>query len=186
MVRPRTGDFVYSEGELSVMLQDISVFKEYGVQGVVFGALTAAGDIDESQVGEWVSTPVCYPLNVVCFHRAFDMASDLKNAWKTLSKVTGITRILTSGQCRHASSPEALKALAWMFDSASLTSTRILPGSGINISTIPIVCKALLSHGLKEIHMSGGKWIDGRSAYRPDGMGMEEWNIWRTDEEAIR
>lgn len=58
MVRPRTGDFVYSEGELNVMRQDISVFKEYGVQGVVFGALTVAGDVDESKVREWVSTPL--------------------------------------------------------------------------------------------------------------------------------
>lgn len=52
MVRPRAGDFVYSRGELNVMLQDISVFKAYGVQGVVFGALTAAGDVNESQVRE--------------------------------------------------------------------------------------------------------------------------------------
>jgi copper homeostasis protein len=56
MVRPRTGDFVYSEEEVNVMLQDISVFKQYGVQGVVFGALTAAGDVDESLVREWVPT----------------------------------------------------------------------------------------------------------------------------------
>lgn len=52
MVRPRTGDFVYSEGELNVMLRDISVFKEYRVQGVVFGALTATGNVDESKVRE--------------------------------------------------------------------------------------------------------------------------------------
>lgn len=52
MVRPRAGDFVYSEGELAVMLQDILVFKEYGVQGVVFGALTPAGDVNENQVRE--------------------------------------------------------------------------------------------------------------------------------------
>ena len=57
MVRPRAGDFVYSEEELSVMLQDISVFKEYGAQGVVFGVLTAAGDIDETRVSRSVSTP---------------------------------------------------------------------------------------------------------------------------------
>lgn len=56
MVRPRTGDFVYSEEEVNVMLQDISVFKQYGVQGVVFGALTVAGDVDESLVRKWVST----------------------------------------------------------------------------------------------------------------------------------
>ncbi|KAI9570299.1 copper homeostasis CutC domain-containing protein [Boletus coccyginus] len=183
MVRPRTGDFVYSEEEVNVMLQDISVFKEYGVQGVVFGALTAAGDVDETLVRELVAAAV--PLEA-CFHRAFDMARDLEGAWKTLSKVTGITRILTSGQCRHASSSEALEALTWMFDSAGPLSIRILPGSGINVSTIPVLCKALLSHGLEEIHLSGGKRVDGRSTYRPEEMGMGEWSIWRTDEEAIR
>lgn len=94
--------------------------------------------------------------------------------------------VVPSGHCRHASSPEALEALAWMFDSASVTSVGILPGSGINISTIPILCKALLPHGLKEIHLSGGKWVDGHSTYRPDGMEMGEWSVWRTDEEAIR
>lgn len=45
---------MYSEEEVNVMLQDISVFKEYGVQGVVFGALTAGGDVDENLVREWV------------------------------------------------------------------------------------------------------------------------------------
>ena len=73
-----------------------------------------------------------------------------------------------------------------MFNYASLLPMGILPGSGINISTIPILCKALLSHGLKEIHLSGGKWVEGRSTYRRDGMGMGEWSIWKTDEEAVR
>jgi copper homeostasis protein len=50
MVRPRTGDFVYSNEELNVMLEDIFVFKEHGVQGVVFGTLTASGEIDDVQV----------------------------------------------------------------------------------------------------------------------------------------
>lgn len=73
-----------------------------------------------------------------------------------------------------------------MFDAARTTFVGVLPGSGINISTIPILCKVLLPHGLKEIHLSGGKWVDGPSAYRPDEMGMGEWSTWRTDEEAIR
>lgn len=75
-----------------------------------------------------------------------------------------------------------------MLDSAKSErmSVGILPGSGINISTIPIVCRALLSHGLKEIHLSGGKWMDSRSAYRPEGMGMGEWSVFGTDEEKIR
>lgn len=91
-----------------------------------------------------------------------------------------------SGQCKDVSSPKALEALAWMFDAGTPLPMGILPGSGINITTIPILCKAVLSHGLKEIHLSGGKWVNGRSAHRPEGMGMGEWSIWRTDEEAIR
>lgn len=67
----------------------------------------------------------------------------------------------------------------------------ILPGSGIGPSTVHAVAKELLPHGLREIHLSGGRWEDGPMRYRPEGMGMGiggagEWGVWRTDEEAVR
>jgi copper homeostasis protein len=67
----------------------------------------------------------------------------------------------------------------------------ILPGSGINSSTVSALCQALLPHGLREVHMSGGHWIDGASIWRRNGMGMGiggagEWGIWRTSGSAIR
>lgn len=67
----------------------------------------------------------------------------------------------------------------------------ILPGAGINPQTIRYVLDHLLPYGLKEIHLSGGRWIDGRMIHRPVGMGMginpeKEWDIWSTDGEMIR
>lgn len=67
----------------------------------------------------------------------------------------------------------------------------IMPGSGVNSKTIRSLLEALLPYGLKEVHLSGGRWIEGNMMHRrPDmGMGVGEevgWSIWRTDEEEIR
>jgi copper homeostasis protein len=67
----------------------------------------------------------------------------------------------------------------------------ILPGSGVGPKTIDALLQGLLPFGLKEVHMSGGSWIDGPMSHRPSGMGMGiggagEWGRWRTDEDAVR
>ncbi|KAH7886074.1 CutC family-domain-containing protein [Phlebopus sp. FC_14] len=195
MIRPRTGDFVYSEPELQVMLEDIYAFAQHNIQGVVFGVLTSDGSIDIGKTQRLVSAAL--PLEV-CFHRAFDMTADVKAGWNQLVQVHGITRVLTSGHCRNAIFPEAIETLANLLNAANalVTGTNtvpigVLPGSGVNAATASTLCEALLSHGLKEIHLSGGKWIDGASTHRCEGMGMGaggagEWGIWRTDEHEIR
>lgn len=60
MIRPRTGDFLYSDFELQVMLEDIRVFKEHGAQGVVFGVLAKDGQVDVMQTRSYVAKPSCY------------------------------------------------------------------------------------------------------------------------------
>lgn len=67
----------------------------------------------------------------------------------------------------------------------------ILPGAGINANTISSVLTNLLPHGLTEVHMSGGQWREGVMIHRRDGLGMgagggHDWDIWRTDEAAVR
>ena len=66
----------------------------------------------------------------------------------------------------------------------------ILPGSGVSPSTIRTALRRLLPLGLRQIHMSGGRWIPGEACYRKDGMGMGvgegEWAVWRTSEERVR
>lgn len=99
MVRPRTGDFVYTQEELAVMALDIEEFGRMRLSGVVFGCLTPDGDIDvdamENLLGradyydirglcfslwnlmqEWIFSEYIFLL--VCFHRAFDMVQDQK------------------------------------------------------------------------------------------------------------
>lgn len=102
-------------------------------------------------------------------------------------------QLSSSGQGITAASANSLKVLKDLLDLAIDHDPRveILPGSGINSSTVGALCQALLPHGLREVHMSGGHWVDGASIWRRDGMGMGvggagEWGIWRTRVSAVR
>ena len=81
MVRPRGGDFRYSELEFTAMLEDVAAFKAAGAAGVVFGCLTEDGDIDGARMAALVAA--ARPLAVTC-HRAFDMARDPAAALEAL------------------------------------------------------------------------------------------------------
>lgn len=67
---------------------------------------------------------------------------------------------------------------------------KLLVGSGINPATVRVVLDYLLSFGLEEIHLTGGRWVEGEMWQRPEHMGMgapgNEWSVWRTSEETIR
>ena len=93
MIRPRTGDFVYSEEEISIMKEDIRICKQLGVPGVVFGLLTKEGKIDEANTLKLVE--LARPMRIT-FHKAFDELDDLNEALETLIRI-GVDRILTSG-----------------------------------------------------------------------------------------
>lgn len=94
IVRPRGGDFLYSELEHQTMLDDVRACRELGVAGVVFGCLTADGRIDVARMTEL--TQAARPMKVTC-HRAFDMTRDADEAIEDLVK-SGVDRVLTSGQ----------------------------------------------------------------------------------------
>ncbi|XP_047008243.1 copper homeostasis protein cutC homolog isoform X3 [Ictalurus punctatus] len=93
MIRPRGGDFLYSEREVEVMRRDIELLKRHRADGFVLGALTEDGRVDAELCMELLAT--CRPLPVT-FHRAFDMVHDPSVAVETLVSL-GFERILTSG-----------------------------------------------------------------------------------------
>ncbi|XP_043912653.1 copper homeostasis protein cutC homolog isoform X2 [Protopterus annectens] len=93
MIRPRGGDFLYSDREVEVMKADIHLAKSHGVDGIVFGALREDGRIDAELCSELLA--VSRPLPVT-FHRAFDLVHDPIIAIETLISL-GFERVLTSG-----------------------------------------------------------------------------------------
>ena len=94
MVRPRAGNFVYSEVEIKQMEADIEFFKHAGIAGVVFGLLTKANTIDLKNTRRLVK--LAYPLEVT-FHKAIDYSMNILESFQELNALNGITRVLTSG-----------------------------------------------------------------------------------------
>lgn len=102
MIRPRGGDFVYSELELQVMEKDVEMMIECGALGVVFGCLTTEGDIDEISTARIVTTAKNKLSTVgLTFHRAIDMTRDINKSAKLVQQL-GFERILTSGGQKSA------------------------------------------------------------------------------------
>ncbi|KAG6814145.1 hypothetical protein H0H92_002140 [Tricholoma furcatifolium] len=191
MIRPRTGDFLYSDEEVEVMLEDIRVFKEHNVRGIVVGMLDKDGRVDVERMKCIVDEAL--PIEV-CFHRAFDMTREADEALRDIESIGGISRILTSGQGKTAL--EALPTIESLFNTTKELiddepwGLTILPGSGINPTSIDSVLDRLLPLGLQEIHMSGSRWVEGDMSFRREGMGMGigdegEWGVWVVDGEKV-
>lgn len=94
MIRPRKGNFVYSEAEVTTMIKSISDFKKIGIAGFVFGLLNTNNEIDFDNLKLLVEA--ANPFQVT-FHKAIDYTPNVYKSFETLNKIEGITRVLTSG-----------------------------------------------------------------------------------------
>lgn len=130
MIRPRGGDFCYSDLEFQAMKEDILAFKQADVNGIVFGILTPEGDVDMERSREVIM--LARPLSVT-FHRAFDMTRDPYKALEDLIEL-GVDRVLTSGQ--EASVPEGADLLADLVKKAD-GRIIVMPGCGISERNFP-------------------------------------------------
>jgi copper homeostasis protein len=130
LIRPREGDFIYSNEEFELMKSDIVKFKEMGCKGIVSGILNDNNSIDMKRTKQLVE--LSRPLEFT-FHRAFDIVT---HPLKELEKLIelGVDRVLTSGQKNKAiDGLELLKKLK----NISKNRIKIMPGSGIKRSNIP-------------------------------------------------
>lgn len=146
MIRPHSYGFTYSEADWEAMKEDILIVKELGGTGIVFGALNTDGTIDERLLERVIH--IAEDLDIT-FHRAFDEAHSIKDAYETLTKYKqSINRILTSGgKARCADAKEELK---WLVDQSRLTGgPAILPGSGLSSENIESIHNAV---GADEYH----------------------------------
>ncbi|RWC48171.1 MAG: copper homeostasis protein CutC [Mesorhizobium sp.] len=162
MVRPRGGDFLYSETEYASMLADVSALRGLGVPGVVFGCLNADGTIDEGRMSEL--TQAAGPLNVTC-HRAFDMTRDPAEALEALIRCK-VGRVLTSGQ-----RDTAIEGLPLLTDLVRQAGDRIviLGCGGLDLHNIAEVRGKT---GLAEMHFAALKDMPSAMDYRNPHVGM--------------
>jgi copper homeostasis protein len=144
MIRPRGGDFLYSQHEFQAMREDIAGARAVGARGVVLGILRADGTVDEERTRELVDR--ARPLEV-CFHRAFDMTRDPFEALETLVQL-GVERVLTSGQEKTAI--DGLARIAGLVRAAAGRIV-VMPGGGVREDNIRRVIDAT---GAREVHVS--------------------------------
>jgi len=134
MVRPRGGNFVYSEDELLQMESEIAYFKQSGVAGVVFGLLTNEGAVDVENTRRLAK--LASPLEVT-FHKAIDYSNDILKSFQELNAIEGITRVLTSGGMDTAwNGREILKQMQEIPDRQIkiIAAGKVLPDNRIQIS----------------------------------------------------
>ncbi|WP_339812955.1 copper homeostasis protein CutC [uncultured Imperialibacter sp.] len=162
MIRPRGGDFLYSDEEFEVMKKDIESAKKLGADGLVFGILKANGEIDTERNRELVQ--LARPLKVTC-HRAFDMTNDPHEALEACIEA-GFDRILTSGQ--QANVYDGRLLLAELVKKAG-DRIIIMPGAGVSEENVADLVKTT---GAKEIHISGRSFVDSPMAYRNPAVSM--------------
>lgn len=155
MIRPRGGDFVYSDEELEVMRRDIQILASYGADGFVFGVLDEAGHVHQKACELLVKEAGDKPCT---FHRAFDICSD---PYIALEKIItgGFKRVLTSGTRNSVS-----EGLPIILDLLDLAKDRIIimPGGGLKPSDVE---KLKSSKQLKEVHASCKGYRKTKSTY---------------------
>lgn len=129
IIRSRSGDFLYSDDEFQIMMDEVKLCKQLACDGVVIGLLHADGTIDKERTAKLVE--LAYPLEVT-FHRAFDRCKDPFAALEQLIEI-GCQRILTSGQ--QPAAPQGVELLAQLIKTADERIT-IMPGSGVRKENI--------------------------------------------------
>ena len=181
LIRPRFGDFLYTEDEAEIICKEIIAFRKAGAEGVVIGSLRKEGALDMEQMKRFME---CAGNMSVTLHRAFDMCKD-PFAELEHAKELGVHTILTSGQ--SASCLAGIERMKELCEAAG-DKIRILAGAGIDAAAV----KTLLAETkLTDFHMSGKVVLESGMEYRNPNVsmglpGMSEYDIWRTDAEKVR
>lgn len=150
MIRPHSRSFHYDNDEIRLMQRDIRIAGELGASGIVVGALTERGEIDESALSEWLGEAQEKGLDVT-FHRAFDECSDQPYMLRRLAAFPGVSRVLTSGGKRTA--PEGSDALAKLARIGRGLGIAVMAGSGLRADGLDSFACAT---GIVEVHLGSG------------------------------
>lgn len=181
LLRPRFGDFCYTDYEHEILKEEVRSFCRLGADGIVIGTMKPDGTLNLEQMKELMEEAQGM---TVTLHRAFDMCQD---PFQTLeeAKRLGIHTILTSGQKNVCT--EGMDLLKELVEQAQ-GKTEILVGGGVDASVLPVLAEKTKA---KAFHMSGKVSIESEMQYRKQDVSMgvasvSEYEIWRTSEKRIR
>ena len=160
IIRPRGGDFLYTDAEFEVMRTDVKICKELGCDGVVMGILNSDGSVDKDRCRQLVA--LAYPMGVT-FHRAFDRVANTSQALEVIIEI-GCERILTSGL--QPTALEGAETIAALIKQAA-ERIIIMPGSGVRSENIIELVKKT---GAVEFHTSARMNIDSKMEYKNEVM----------------
>jgi copper homeostasis protein len=164
LIRPRGGDFLYSDIEYDIMTADVNYCIEAGCDGIVIGILNADGTIDKERCQKLIDLAKKNGLGVT-FHRAFDMCTDMDQALEDIITL-GCERILTSGG--KSTAMEGANILAHLIKKADSRIT-IMPGSGVSEKNAADLVEFT---GAKEIHSSARVRVQSKMEYKNDHIVM--------------
>ena len=181
LLRPRFGDFCYTQFEFEMLCAEAAMYRELGAEGVVIGILLPDGTLDIQRMEKLMETTEGMS---VTLHRAFDVCRDPKTPLEQAVKL-GIHTILTSGQQNSA-----LKGAVLLKELKEQAAGRIQIQAGGGICAEAIRELYPLS-GVTAYHMSGKTELDSRMEYRKDGVNMglpslSEYTIYQTSEKAVQ
>lgn len=180
LLRPRFGDFLYSEEKMEVLVRQARAFAKAGADNLVIGCLTPDGRLDLEAMKRIIDVSDGTPINL---HRAFDMCRDLDEALED-AKQLGVISILTSGG--YASALEGIEVLDRLKKNSG--NIDIMAGAGMNAKNIKYMMD---NSSLTAFHMSGKKTLQSKMTYRNPRVNMglptlSEYEIIQTDVQEIR
>ncbi len=176
IIRPRGGDFLYSDEEFEIMKDDVLLCKQLGCDGVVIGLLKADGTVDKERTAALVQ--LAYPMSVT-FHRAFDRTANPFEAMEDII-ACGCERILTSGQ--RPTVTEGAHMLKQLVDKAE-DRIIIMPGSGVRSGNI----EGLKSQtGAMEFHSSARTTLPSSMSYTSPSMQETMSTVILDEAEVVR
>lgn len=182
IIRPRGGDFLYAPHEFDTMLKDISLARQLEADGVVIGALSPNGTIDQEGTRRLLEAARPLP---VTFHRAFDLTRDLAESLEDLLSL-GVDRVLTSGG--EATALEGVDTLAKLVRRAD-GRIGILAGGGVNETN---VTELVARSGVREVHVRVAERRESAMKHRNERVVFgkphtpDEYSRLETSEERIR
>ena len=180
LMRPRAGDFLYSQEEIELMALQMLELQQRGASGFVIGCLTPQGDLDMKAMRFLIH----YIGNVgLTLHRCIDVSRCPEDTYMAAGEL-GIDTVLTSGAAGSCTAGmDTIRRLL------ALPGPEVLIGAGVNAKVIAAFREALPK--ARSFHMSGKADIPSSMVFRREGVpmgipGFDEWHLQQTSEEAVR